>query len=572
MTAPVVLFAYERVEHVRRTIESLQKNAEALTTDLIIFSDGPKTEENESSVEAVRAYLRNIAGFRSIQIYQKDQNHGLAKSVIEGVTCTLEKYDSVIILEDDLVVSPYFLAYMNEALERYRTDERVISIHGYVYPVARSLPETFFLRGADCWGWATWRRGWRLFNPDGHFLLNELKRRKLSKLFDFNGATGYTAMLRDQVEGLNDSWAIRWHASAFLANKLTLYPGRSLVHNIGNDGSGTHCGESSMLDVTLAKTPVEFEAIQVEESYVARDIIKGFFRSQRAPIKYRIFIKIKCLLRFLLPYINDFLPPVLLKCLRRMFQPRHEALFVGPFQSWNQASRLSTGYVSQDILEKVLAATLKVKNGEAVYERDSVLFNEIEYSWPVASGLMWAAARNNGQLSVLDFGGSLGSSYFQNRKLFEGLKELRWSVIEQEHFVNAGKSYISNEHLCFYSSIEECLFQENPNVILLSSTLQYLKDPHSMLDELLNVGADIFIFDLTITNKSSKDMPYVQNVPENIYKASYPVWAISESKLYESLYRRGYKKIASFQTLEFPELSKIGADFQGGLFCKGVVG
>ena len=145
-------------------------------------------------------------------------------------------------LEDDLLTSPYFLDFMNEGLSIYEEDEKVISIHGYVYPISEKLPETFFLRGADCWGWATWKRGWDLFEPDGGLLLNKLEESKQTEEFDFNRSYPYTQMLKDQINGKTNSWAVRWYASAFLQNKYTLYPGKSLVSNIGGDGSGTNTG------------------------------------------------------------------------------------------------------------------------------------------------------------------------------------------------------------------------------------------------------------------------------------------------------------------------------------------
>lgn len=218
-------------------------------------------------------------------VYDRPHNFGLARSIIEGVSTVLATHESVIVLEDDMETSPHFLAYMNGALDRFKTDERVISVHGYVYPVDQPLPEAFFLHGADCWGWATWRRGWNLFNEDGRALLEQLRQRQLLKSFDFNGSYPYSKMLKDQINGKNDSWAIRWYASAFLAKKLTLYPGRSLVHNIGNDDSGTHCGNSTNLDVAVSQTPISLEKVSVTPSAAARSAIEKFFRRSK-PTSY----------------------------------------------------------------------------------------------------------------------------------------------------------------------------------------------------------------------------------------------------------------------------------------------
>jgi hypothetical protein len=172
---------------------------------------------------------------------------------------------------------------MNSGLDRYEHDERVISIHGYVYPVSTVLPEAFFMRGADCWGWATWKRGWDLFEPDGSRLLREHQARGLEREFDMNGARAYVRMLEDQIAGRCDSWAIRWDAAAFLRDKLTLYPGVSLVRNIGLDNSGTHCGPAEHLAVPLADQPVDVRVDDVAPSPVGRRAFEQFFRGERSP-------------------------------------------------------------------------------------------------------------------------------------------------------------------------------------------------------------------------------------------------------------------------------------------------
>lgn len=288
MTAPITLFTYARPDHARRTVDALLQNPLAAFSDLIIFSDAARTPDKQSAVADVRAYLGTIKGFRSVTIHYRPHNFGLAKSIIDGVTQVLVENEHVIVLEDDMVTSRHFLTYMNEALDRFAVDERVISIHGYVYPVQQTLPEAFFLPGADCWGWATWRRGWHLFNSDGQTLLNELKRRDLLKAFDFNGLYPYSKMLEGQIKGINDSWAVRWYASAFLAEKLTLYPGRSLVHNIGNDGSGTHCGDDTSHDAELSETPIDLSTVEVMPSTAGREAFEIFFSKAHVSLVSRL--------------------------------------------------------------------------------------------------------------------------------------------------------------------------------------------------------------------------------------------------------------------------------------------
>jgi len=283
--APIVLFTYNRPWHTKQTVEALQKNIYAEQSHLFIFSDGPKTEKDEPKVKEVREYLKTIKCFKNIEIIERDKNWGLANNIIDGITKVVNQYGRVIVLEDDLVTSPYFLKFMNDGLNMYEEEEKVISVHGYVYPI-KGLPEIFFLRGADCLGWATWKRGWDLFEKDGKKLLDELEKRKLTKPFDFNGAYPYTKMLKDQVEGKVDSWAIRWYASAFIQEKLTLYPGISLVKHIGD--LGTHIkGNSWWLDVELSEKPIFVKRIPpIEDPQVRKKFENFLFRMKMKSMIY----------------------------------------------------------------------------------------------------------------------------------------------------------------------------------------------------------------------------------------------------------------------------------------------
>jgi hypothetical protein len=209
----------------------------------------------------------------------------LSRSITGGVTKVLERSERVIVVEDDILVSRSFLDYMNNHLDMYEADPSVASIHGYVYPHANPLPSTFFIAGADCWGWGTWRRAWEHYRSDGNGLLEELTRRDLLSRFDFGGAAGYVDMLRDQIAGRNDSWAVRWYASTFLDGMYTLYPDRSLATNIGADGSGSHGGVSGAIDIEVSDAPVPVVRIPIEESALGRSAFTEFFTSQRSVVR-----------------------------------------------------------------------------------------------------------------------------------------------------------------------------------------------------------------------------------------------------------------------------------------------
>ena len=279
--APVALFAYRRPDHLERSLRSLAANSLAHSTDLTIYCDGPRGSQDQEAIEHTRAVAKNAQGFASLTVIEREKNLGLAQSVITGVTEVLGSHDSVIVMEDDLVVSTDFLDYMNQGLRLYRDADQVISIHGYMYAVPPNLPQSVFLRGADCWGWATWRRGWKLFEPDSKKLLEELDRSPDRADFDFNGAFPYRQMLKDQAEGKIDSWAIRWYASAFLQNKLTLYPGQSLVENIGQEGSGTHSQAAASHEVQATTIGLPLDPIRVCESELARATVSQTLLSAR---------------------------------------------------------------------------------------------------------------------------------------------------------------------------------------------------------------------------------------------------------------------------------------------------
>ncbi|QWE16960.1 glycosyltransferase family 2 protein [Polynucleobacter sp. AP-Nino-20-G2] len=279
--APIVLFVYKRLDHTKKIIESLLENEESRNSTLVIYADGPKSDSDVFEVRKVRAFCKSISGFKSVDLIERSENYGLASSIISGVTEVLTTQNKAIILEDDILVSPFFLKYMNEALELYKDDPIVAAINGYSLPVGTKLPEVFFLKGADCWGWATWRRAWSLFNPDGASLLSEINSRGLKHEFNLGGYYPYVKMLENQVMGRNQSWAIRWQASVFLRGMMTLYPGHSLVRNIGNDNSGVHCNATSDFDVQLSCRSIEVNRVPIIESIQALDAVKLFYKKTR---------------------------------------------------------------------------------------------------------------------------------------------------------------------------------------------------------------------------------------------------------------------------------------------------
>lgn len=294
--APIVLFTYSRADHTRKAVESLLSNEEARDSDLFIFSDGPKTEEKREAVEECRKYIHTVSGFKSITIVEREKNWGLANSLIAGITEVINKYERVIVVEDDLIVSPYFLRYMNEALEKYKNKERVASISAFLNPVEGDIPETFFLRYFACWGWATWKRAWDLMNLDARDLLRQLRWKKND--FNIGGTGSFYEMLYCQKVGLVDSWAVRFYASCFLKDKLHLFPGRTMATQTGMDGSGVHCGETIILDnMFMSKTPIQINDTDVVESEAMYLAFSRYYSQGRENNIKSLYVRFKSFVR-----------------------------------------------------------------------------------------------------------------------------------------------------------------------------------------------------------------------------------------------------------------------------------
>ena len=263
---------------MERLLSTLEGNTEFQTLPVLAFVDGPRNRDDE---ELIGQVVKAVLSVRpDAEITRRIENLGVAKSVTTAVTETLTKYEQVIVLEDDLELSPQFLRYMLDGLDAYREEPKVASIHGYTIPM-RGLPHaTYFLRGSDCWGWGTWRESWGLYRDDSASLLNELINKSLETDFTFNHASPHLELLKAAEVGQVDSWAIRWHASVFLAGGLTLNPSVSLVRNAGMDGSGRHSGTTNLYESTVSVSPIPVGDIPLAESEKAFRQYQCFYKNR----------------------------------------------------------------------------------------------------------------------------------------------------------------------------------------------------------------------------------------------------------------------------------------------------
>ncbi len=253
------------------------------------------------------------------------------------------------------------------------------------------------------------------------------------------------------------------------------------------------------------------------------------------------------------------LPPALVKAAKSVMRPGIR--FTGPYVTWEKALQYSTGYDDSDIMDKVLTSTRAVKEGKAFFERDSVLFYERQFVFPLLSVILRAAVDHGGAVTTLDFGGSLGSLYFQHKEFLSGVK-LRWHIVEQDRLVEIGRENFEDDTLKFFASIKESLFVAKPDILVLSGVLQYLQQPHDDLSQMLAAMPDYIVIDRTPFAEVDSDTLLVQHVPAAIYKASYPCWVLSRPRLVSELSGK-FELVCGHDSLEFPALARRGAGYVG---------
>lgn len=291
--SPIVLFVYNRPWHTRQTVEALQKNDLAAESDLIIYADGAKNSEAAASVREVRNYIKSLSGFKSLTLVERDKNWGLAANIIDGVTEVVQRYGKVIVMEDDIVTSPAYLQFMNQALDFYQKEKNIWHISGWSYSInTTGLGEAFLWRVMNCWGWATWADRWKHFDKNPNALRHQWSPDEKYR-FDLDGSGVFWSQIDANAQGKIDTWAIFWYASIFQNDGLCINPTISYVNNIGHDGSGVHCGTDSTHSVEVLNKSVQtrFPTVYLESSLaVAR--IKVFYKKQSKPFHIRLINQI----------------------------------------------------------------------------------------------------------------------------------------------------------------------------------------------------------------------------------------------------------------------------------------
>jgi len=517
----ICIFAYKRPTHLKRVLDALAANPLAAGLPLIVFVDGPRGEADQAAVAEVVAAAHQAKGFLSVEVRPNPENLGLYRSLTGGISEILAEYESIIVLEDDILTSPYFLQFMLDGMELYQDSPEVGSITGYTPPITQGLPETFFLRGADCWGWATWRDRWALYRHDAKAMAREIRDRGLAREFDLLGHYPYLAMLEGRAAGKNNSWAICWHASCFLAGKLILYPGKSLISNIGLDNSGEHCGPSALMSTKI----VDEHSIKVQS--IPQVVDPGIFNiySSHFIVTNQVMNRV----------ISLFL--MVTKRIVRFFLPnaKSQLRLTGPYLSYEAALAHSSGYDSPLILAMVKQAVVEVLEGRSAYERDGTAFATMPQRLKLRELLLKYLSPT---ANVVDFGGGLGGTFINNRDLVSVGQH--WAVIEQPTFVTAGQELAHDYGLQveFHSNF---LAPSTPiDLLILSSVLPYLQSPYEILKQALKLAPKLILIDRTAFIDHGEEVWWVQD--EHCYYGtpiSYPISPLLEKRVLASL--KGYE-------------------------------
>ncbi|MSU47625.1 MAG: methyltransferase, TIGR04325 family [Opitutus sp.] len=525
---PVVLFAYARPAHLARVLACLRENGVPL---ICAFADGAKSAADAAGVAETRALLRAI-DWCEVRLTERAENLGLGRNVLAGVSEVAAGHEAFVVWEDDLIAVPGTYAWVCAALRQFAADERVMSVTAWTHPrvTPTGLGEApYFDARAECWVWGAWARSWQ--GMAGETALEKLAavgRRGLPA--DAYGAD-LPAMARRETR--KNIWAVRWLYHHFEHDGLCVRPPWSMVEHIGFDAAATHASAAiGWANFPLrAAPPVPTTWPVVAEHPDCRSL----WRAAAGAAAPGLGTRLRRAVRRVIP------AAVLVPVQERFFRVR----WTGDYPDWAAAQAAGDGYAAATILEKVAAAARAVRAGAATYERDGVVFHEEPPWWPGLAVLRDAAAARGGKLTVLDFGGSFGSAYFQVKSRL-GARELHWRVVEQLGFVAVGRREFQGAELEFYSSIREACAAGMPDVVLLASVLPYLPSPAETFSELLQIGAAWLLVDRTGFTTDGGTRLTIQRVPRAIYRASYPCWFLDRTELLRQS-AAGYRVLADFR-------------------------
>ena len=301
LSSPIAFFSYNRPDHTRRSLEALRANYLASQSRLFIFSDGAKNDSAREGVEQVREYISTVDGFASVDVVERPHNYGCAKNIIDGITQVVNEFGRVIVVEDDILTSPYFLSYMNDALELYKDDDNVAVISGYLHPMyyGHTKPDGFFSYDLGTWGWGTWQRSWKDYEYDAAKILKQIQDAGLEDKYNYGLKSKPCSGWLILAAGKSSIWDYQLQAVMFLLGRMTLRPGRTFTNNIGLDGTGLHCGtcDYNAFNLHLAEEYHPLKKIPVELDMRMYEIFRKSLMPRSLPYRavrkiWRIFKRV----------------------------------------------------------------------------------------------------------------------------------------------------------------------------------------------------------------------------------------------------------------------------------------
>lgn len=513
MVIPVILFAYARPEHLKKVLGCLRENGVPL---IYAFADGAKGEADAVRVRQVRALLRAI-DWCEVRLTERPENLGLGRNMLAGVTEVAARHGAFVVWEDDLICVPGTYDWMCAALRHYAADDRVMSVSAWTHP--RVTPsdvgdQPYFDARADCWVWGAWARSWR--GMDAGTALEKMRlaqRRGVPP--DAHGADLPRQAAREQARNI---WAVRWLYHHLQHGGLCLRPPWTMVEHIGFDAGATNAaGSEEWANPPLRPLPPQPRSWPGPEANPACKAL-WFAACPRTTLVARVRRKLQSSIRTIW---REIVPR---SARERIIGCLGWRWFRGDYRQWTEACAASGGYDDEVILRKVLAATLEVKAGRAAFERDGVLFAKLEPDEPLLAQLLKLTELGGGRLSVLDFGGSLGSSYWRHRHQLPAGNDLRWDIVEQTSFVEAGRRHLADTPLGFYGDLETAQAATTHDVLLCSCVLQYLDEPNRFLAAFSRLEIPWLLLNNLPLHDRGPDRLRVQHVPPSICAATYPVW------------------------------------------------
>ena len=514
--APIAIFTYTRLETLKKTIKCLKKNKIAKFSEIYIFSDCNKNKIDQPYVNCVRKYLKNIKGFKKINLILRKENYGLASNIINGVSSVIKKRKKIIVLEDDIIVSPNFLEYMNGALIRYENSKKIWHINSWNYEINRNNIKynTFFTRHMNCWGWATWENRWKSFKKEPNEIIKKFND---VNIFEFNikNNLDYYSQLKRNKEGKLNTWAIFWYANIFLKNGLCLSPLKTLSKNIGFDDHSEH---------------------QPNENNSFKHINKKFFfRKNNKFIYPKLITEDLDILKKIISYIKSQKKQSTL--FKRIIFKIVNNISFNTFSAANFFSKniLWSNYNSFKINIFKIKSFKNQKNLNLTQSPSfKLLFNAI---------LDYRLKYKSTPKKILDVGGGLGENFLALKKIYR--TKIKCTILENETLVDLIKKNKIN-HCNFISDINKISKKEKFDMIIFSASLEYIKNPYTILKQLSNFTKKIIIIGrINIGDKKKyriqpstfqQNVPYNDYLPENKKEFTfYPYQNLSIAKILNAL-------------------------------------